>query len=709
MKGRINRPLIVLIAFCLIGLSIVSTAAETMFTKSAYWNVVKDKFTADSLSIPALRGDILSHDGKVMVATLPEYRILMDYVVIDKDSVARAKAQHWRDSAYTEDLDSIAIGLAEIFPDKDAKYFHDKLEEGRKRGSHSWRIYPGRATYIQYMACKKLPLFRETPLKGGFHVESTMQRKKLYGSLASRTLGDVYRDSDAAKSGLEWCYDTLLRGRNGICHRTKVRRKWLNFVDLEPVNGHDLVSTIDVRIQDIAEKALVDKLKELNAEKGVVILMEVATGDIRAMVSMTHIKDSISGTDGYYEIQNDAINALWEPGSTFKTASMMVAMEDGYITPETIVDCEGGICQMHGRNMKDHNWAKGGYGALTVTQILGQSSNIGVSKIIDRYYHNQPEKYFQGLYNIGVGIPLNMPMGATPIVKMRKNWSKTDLAWTSIGYVSQIAPISTLAFYNAIANNGKMVRPRFVKSELDNGIVVRNFPVEVIKERICSSKTLRNIQEILEKVVSEGLGKKAGNKKFRVSGKTGTAQVAENGSYAGHKYMVSFCGYFPSDAPKYSCIVCIYKRGLPASGGTQCGPVFRQISQLVMNQGEGLPAQAASDSASIYTPMVTAGNLNETRNLLKRMGLPWQEQNTEKSAWGNIRLDTISHKLRLTVENHIAGTVPNVQGMGAKDAVFALQSAGLNVKIQGSGQVKEQSIPAGVKNAKGRTITIKLR
>mgnify|MGYP002623083221 FL=1 len=709
MKGKINKTLVVFIAFCLAGLYIIFTAAQIMFTKSGYWNAVKDKFTADSLSILAMRGNILSHDGKVMVATLPEYRILMDYVVIDKDSVARCKAQHWRDSAYTEDLDSIVTGLAEIFPDKTPEYFRDRLERGRKKGSHAWRIYEGRATYIQYMACKKLPLFRESSLKGGFHVESTMQRKKLYGSLASRTLGDVYRDSDAAKSGLEWCFDTLLRGRPGICHRTKVRKKWLDFVDLEPVNGHDLVSTIDVRMQDIAEKALVDKLKELGAEKGVVILMEVATGDIRAMVSMTHVKDSTSGTNGYYEIQNDAINALWEPGSTFKTGSIMVAMEDGYITPETIVDCEGGLCHMHGRDMKDHNWVKGGYGDLTVTQILGQSSNIGVSKIIDKYYHEKPEKYFQGLYNIGVGIPLNMPMGADPVVKMRKNWSKTDLAWTSIGYVSQIAPISTLAFYNAIANNGKMVRPRFVRAELDNGRVVREFPVEVIKERICSDKTLHNIQNILEKVVSEGLGKKAGNKKFRVSGKTGTAQVAENGSYAAHKYMVSFCGYFPSEAPKYSCIVCIYKRGLPASGGVHCGPVFSQISQLVMNQGEGLPAKAASDSTSSFIPMVASGNLNETRNLLQMMKMPWQENNSGNNVWGNIQYDTISHKLRLIPGNRSTGTVPNVKGMGARDAVFALQSAGLRVCLHGTGTVKEQSIPAGTKNAEGRTITINLK
>lgn len=682
-KKATKRFRLILFLLSLVGLGILGKALNTMLFQADYWHQVSQRFVSDSISVPAMRGNIISADGHVMVASLPKYRLFMDYVVIDKDTAARKKAQRWRDSMVVAKADSIAEGLHRIFPDKSVKWFHDRFLEGHRRGSHAWNLYPKMASYIQYKQVTELPLLRESPLKGGFNPEKIMLRIKPYGSLASRTLGEVKdlkeegstkHDSIHGTSGLEWCYDTILCGRPGITHRSKVRDRMVNFYDREPVNGHDLVCTIDANMQDIAEKAIVNKLKEVGGEKGVVILMEVKTGDIKAMVSMTRYRDEETGESHYYEAQNDAINALWEPGSTFKTGSIMVALEDGKITPETTVDGNGGIYMMHGRPMKDHNWHKGGYGMLTVSQVLEQSSNIGVSRIIDDLYHDQPEKYVQGLYNMGVGIDLGLPMGTKPRVRMpntdkiKGNWSKTALAWMSIGYETQLPPISTVAFYNAIANDGRFVRPRFVKAEMENGRVVKEFPVEVIKERICSPHTLRDIRMILERVVSIGLGKKAGNKRFKVSGKTGTAQVAENGSYASHAYMVSFCGYFPSDEPKYSCIVCIRKRGLPASGGGQCGPVFSEISQLVMNQGVYRDPREVADSTSVFTPT-------------------FSRERTEV----------------------VAGTVPDVEGMGARNAIRALQQAGMKVKVQGTGTVVSQSIAPGTKECKGKTITIKLK
>lgn len=660
---------------CAVGVGILGKALNTMLFHADYWRQVDQRFVSDSISVPALRGNIISTNGQVMVASLPKYRLFMDYVVIDKDSVARCKAQAWRDSMIDCKADSIAEGLHRIFPDKSVEWFRNRFLEGKKRGSHAWNLYPSRlATYIEYKQIKELPLLCESPLRGGFNPERIMLRTKPYNSLASRTLGVLSKETGKATSGLELCYDTILCGTPGSKHRSKVRNRMVNFYDREPVNGHDLVTTIDVSMQDIAEKALVNKLKEVNGEQGVVILMEVETGDIKAMVSMTRYQNEKTGEIGYYEAQNDAINALWEPGSTFKTGSIMVALEDGKITPETKVDCSDGIYMMHGRAMKDHNWHKGGYGELTVTEILGQSSNIGVSRIIDELYHNNPQHYVQKLYDMGVGIPLGMPMGADPRVRMpntdpqKGNWSKTALAWMSIGYETQIPPISTIAFYNAIANNGRMVRPRFVKAEMENGQVIREFPVEVIKEKICSPHTLRDIRMMLEKVVSEGLGRKAGNKRFPVSGKTGTAQVAQNGNYSSHSYMVSFCGYFPSDEPKYSCIVCIRKDGLPASGGGQCGPVFSEISQMVMNQGVYRDPREAADSTSVFTPALSRAR------------------------------ETVGSK----------DVVPDVIGLGVKDAVYMLQQAGLKVRLQGTGFVDRQSIPAGTEGAKGKTITLNL-
>lgn len=661
---------------CLAGLYIVGSALRTMLTRDEYWTQVSKRFVRENLTIHPNRGNIYDCQGRLMAGSVPAYRLYMDYVVQDRDTVARDSAQKWRDNEFEQKLDSLVDGLAKIFPRRDAAWFRNRLLEGKRRKSHAWRVYPYHASYIQYKECKKLPLFRESSFKGGFYVEPVMQRKHPYGSLAYRMLGDLWRDSDAAKNGLELSFDSILRGKPGLSHRTKVRNRRVSFIDLEPQHGHDLITTIDVNIQDFAERTLLSKLKEpdVNGEKGIAIVMEAATGDIKAMVNLQRADDG-----EYYEMKNNAVSDLMEPGSTFKTASIMVALDDGKITLNKTVDCAPGIQNMHGRKMKDHNWNRGGYGILKVEDILGQSSNIGVSRIIDEAYADNPKAYVDGLRRIGMGIPLDLPIpGKGEPIMPRPNdpkryWSKTDLPWMSIGYVTMLPPINTITFYNAIANGGKMVKPRFVKAEIYNGELIREFPVEVIKERICKPETLRDIQYCLEHVVSGGLGKKAGNggKFFKVSGKTGTAQFSENGSYASHKYMVSFCGYFPSDAPKYTCIVCIVKRGLPASGGGQCGPVFSKISQYIMAQGNTRNASEAADSTSVFERPV------------KRT---------------QIACDSIGEDM-----------VPNVVGMGAKTAVYAMRKRGLKVRIQGNGTVMEQSLNPGRKIEHGMTVTLKLK
>lgn len=680
-NNSIKRFRIIFFSICLVGIYITSSALYTMLTKEEYWTEVSKKFIRQNIVIPATRGNIYDSKGRLMAGSVPEYRLYMDYVVIDKDSAARCKAQHWRDSVFTATLDTISEGLARIFPDnhrshkENVKWFRNRLLEGKKRKSHAWRIYPRNATYIQYKECKELPLFKETAYKGGFYTKTIMQRKHPYGSLASRTLGSLRTDSNAAKNGLELSYDSILRGRDGISHSMKVRNKRVRIIDVEAENGHDLMTTIDVDIQDMAEKALVSKLKEpsVNGSLGMAIVMEVATGEIKAIVNMHRGKDG-----NYYEMKNSAISDLMEPGSTFKTASMMLALEEGKATLNTKVDCNKGIFPMHGRQMKDHNWHRGGYGVLTFSQILEYSSNIGVSRIIDNAYKDSPQAFVDGLRKMGVGMPLNLPFvgKGEPVIPQpnskRRYWSKSDLPWMSIGYVSQQPVISTLAFYNGIANGGKLVKPKFVKAELVDGQVVREFPTEVMIEQMCKPSTLKDIQFCLNNVVSIGLGKKAGNggKLFQVSGKTGTAQIAsgKNGYHSGtRRYMVSFCGYFPSEAPKYSCIVCIVKDGLPASGGGQCGPVFSQISQFIMAQSFKRDVSQLADSLSVFTPDEKTSRSNDDKDLV---------------------------------------TVPDVKGMGAKDAVFILKKRGLDVSLQGTGEVKLQSIPSGTPITKGQKIKL---
>lgn len=507
-------------------------------------------------------------------------------------------------------LDEICEGLHKIFPDKSASEFKTHLKKGRKQGSRNYLIYPKRISYIQYKEAKRLPVFNLNKYKGGFHELAYNQRKKPFGSLAARTLGDLYADTaQGAKNGIELAFDSILKGHDGITHRQKVMNKYLNIVDIPPVDGCDLLSTIDVGMQDICEKALTDKLKELNASVGVAVLMEVATGEVKAIVNMTK-----AGDGNYYEMRNNAISDMLEPGSTFKTASIMVALEDGKITPEDGIDTGNGIKMMHGRPMKDWNWYKGGYGYLTVTQILEVSSNIGTSSIIEKYYGSNPQKFVDGLKRMSIDQPLQLQIAGEgkPNIKGPKEryFAKTTLPWMSIGYETQVPPMNILTFYNAIANNGVMVRPKFVKAAIKNGEIVKEYPTEIINPKICSERTLKQIQEILYKVVHEGLAAPAGSKQFAVSGKTGTAQISQGA--AGYKsgrvnYLVSFCGYFPSEAPKYSCIVSIQKPGLPASGGLMAGSVFSKIAERVYAKDLRLDIRNAIDTNTVVIPDVKAG------------------------------------------------------------------------------------------------------
>ncbi len=677
-----TRYSFIILVMVLVGLAIVFKAGIIMFAERQYWKDVADRFVKENVTVRPNRGNIISSDGQLMASSLPEYKIYMDFKA----------GGELKDSLLMLYLDSICDGLHQIFPDKSKAEFKAHIKKGRAKGSRHYLLYPKRISYIQYKEALRLPVFDMGKYRGGFHEEAFNQRKKPFGSLAMRTLGDMYSDVTlGAKNGLELQYDSILKGREGITHRQKVRNQYLNIVDIPPVDGCDIITTIDVGMQDIAEKALIDQLKEINGDVGVAILMEVKTGEVKAIVNMT------KGSDGVYrEVKNNAVSDMMEPGSTFKTASIMVALEDGYITPDQLVDTKNGVYKMYGSLMKDHNWARGGYGVIDITKVLMVSSNIGVSRVIDENYHNQPSKYVEGLYKLGIATPLNLDIpGAAKKPNIRKptkeNWSKTALPWMSIGYETQIPPMNTLAFYNAIANNGVMVKPKFVKAIVKDGQVIEEIPTEVLNPAIASPKTIEQIQVILEKVVSQGLGKPAGSKQFHVSGKTGTAQVSQGktGYKTGKKrYLVSFCGYFPSEAPKYSCIVAIQKSGMPASGGLMAGSVFSEIAERVFAKHLAQDLKEAKDSTAILTPDVKKGNLADANYILDKIEAKPVNLGEEKK--------------------QDPKRVPNVVGMGAKDAVYLLESAGLKVQLSGIGKVKSQSIPAGNTLQKGKTIQLRL-
>ena len=689
--------MMIAVLLTVIGIAVIGKAFYIMTAKKQYWTEVADRLKRDSVSVKPNRGNILSCDGQLMATSIPEYKIFIDF---------QAAAFTKDDSLWLDKVDSLCEGLNRIFPKKSAAEFKHDLEEGRhkinkdgSKGSRWWNIWPRRIDYNTFVEVSELPFLNMPRYKSGFTYETYNSRRRPFGSLALRTIGGLYGAKDSAYYGLELSNDSILRGIPGITGRRKVLNKYMNIPVTLPVDGCDIVTTIDVNMQDLAERSLLEMLKkpEVHGEMGVAILMEVETGDVKAIVNMMRTEN-----DQYIEAVNSAISYRCEPGSVFKTASILVALDDGVLgkNPQDtsyIIHTGGGVMPMYGREMKDHNWRRGGYGDINVARTLEVSSNIGVSHVIDKFYHNEAERYVKGLYRVGIGEDLKLqnilPGYRPPLIRMPKrkkngryddNWYATTLPWMSIGYETQIAPINTVTFYNAIANNGKMMRPRFVKKIVKNGVTVKEFEPEVIKERIARPEALKTLQTILEHVVSQGLGRKAGSPLFKVAGKTGTAQVSQGKS--GYKsgvvqYWLSFAGYFPADNPRYTCIVCIKKSGLPASGGGMSGVVFHHIAEGVMARHLKMSVDDAHDEYSVVIPDVKNGDAISANYILGELG--------------------VNNRVKQPAKVYGENVTPDVTGMGAMDAVYLLESRGLKVKVHGRGKVKSQSYPAGKAIVKG--------
>ena len=720
----IPRYSFIVIFMALLAVAVVVKAGYIMTVKRDYWQQVADRVKRDSMPINPVRGDILSTNNDLLASSLPQYTLLVDFETMHASGT---------DTLWDEKEDSIVNGLHYIFPERSAEEFRKLLRDGkntlieRESGTTRTRrckIWNKRVSYSTMSRVKALPIFRLSRNQSGFYTDEHNARVRPNGSSAARTIGMMYGGKDSASCGIELSYDSLLRGKHGIMHRRKVRNKYLSIVDMPAVDGADVVTTIDVEMQDLAERALVDELKlpEVHGEMGVAILMEVKTGDVKAIVNMTR------GEDGeYHESINNAISYTCEPGSVFKPASILLALDEGKTDTSEIIHTGSGVMEMHSRFMKDHNWAThGGYGDINVARALEVSSNIGVSWIIDKNYAQRPEDYIAGLRRIGILEDLELPLVGykhprVPTPKRNPKGGvedKTQLPWMSIGYGTQIAPINTLTFYNAIANNGKMVRPRFVKAIMKDGEVIREYPTEVVKEQITKNpESIKTMQTVLRHVVSQGLGKKAGSKKFVVSGKTGTAQVSRGkaGYHSGPTgYWLSFAGYFglEGEDPEYSCIVCIKKWGLPASGGGMSGVVFRNIAEGVMAKRLALGAKRSKREESDPLPQVLRGNVLAADYVLKNLGIPsrpdWDGSYASGNpVWGSCEKQQNGIKINRE-KQYGKSQVPDVTGMGARDAVYMLESRGLKVKISGRGRVIRQSIAPGTTFRKGATCAIEL-
>lgn len=714
-KKVMPRYVAIAVAMTLVGLAIILRTGYIMIVQKDYWLAVaasQKQINNVKIEKPT-RGNIFSCDGQIMASTIPIYEMHIDFRPDEQKGKPRDTAVvHKLDTLWMENIDSLCAGLAEIFPSRTAMQYKEHLLEGKAKQSRYWPVIKGnpRVDYSTYKRVKQLPIFCLSPGKGGFKGdELNTYRSHPFGSLASRTLGGIQAKNDSAYFGLEMAYDSILRGTNGISHMQKIRNKTMPITDIPAENGADIVTTIDVTMQDLVERSLIEEMKKplTHGELGVAILMEVQTGDIKAIANL------MRGSDGeYYEWQNHAISHVCEPGSVFKVASMLVALDDGVVDTSYVIHTGCGIQMMHGRPMKDHNWRNGGYGDINVARTLEVSSNIGVSHVIDKFYGNNPEKYVEGLYRIGIHDSLPIPLRGyvAPWIRMPQktangrqyvNWSKTALPWMSIGYETQIAPINTVTLYNAIANNGRMMCPRFVKQVQKDGKVIQEFPPKVMREQIAKPSTIKTMQTVLRHVVSQGLGRKAGSRSFQVAGKTGTAQVAdEHGGYHSGttRYWLSFCGYFPADNPRYSCIVCIKKTGLPASGGGMSGVAFHHIAEGVMAQNLKVRVEDARDSTSILVPEVKNGDINAANYVLAQLGVRAEGQwdgmgGLDTPIWGKAVRE--KDKVLVSQMQLSDDKMPDVAGMGASDALYVLEEQGLKVRLHGRGLVRRQSIPAG--------------
>lgn len=707
-KNIVLRFGIVYIIISIFFVLVIYKIIQIQFVERSEWMALAEKQKITDIIVKPKRGNIFASDGRLLASSIPTYYIYMDLRV---PSLHQKNGQLFHDN-----IDSLSIALSEYFGDRSVREYKNMISKAYKEGKGSLLIYPKRVSYSQLLDIRKMPLFKMGRIRSGLYTREFVRRVKPFGSLASRTIGDVYADeSKGGRSGLEGSFNNDLVGVPGVSTRQKVANKYMETVEVEPVDGLDVYSTIDIELQDIAEKALRDTIGALGARSGLAVIMEVKTGEIKAIVNLDF--DEASGN--YYEGVNHALSDEVEPGSTFKIASLMAVLDEGKVKLDDVFDTGNGQLPIANRVMKDHNYHRGGYGRLTVEQIIQASSNVGTSLMVMKSFGDKPEAYIERLYNFRLNdtLPLQMKgVGKSWIKHPKKDkdvWYKTSLAWMSIGYETKMPPIYTLTFYNAIANNGTMVAPLFVKSVRRNAEVVAAYEAKVLKQSICKPTTLKDVQQAMLGVVegSHATAKTVRSKIVRIAGKTGTAQISQGslGYRSGQtKHNVSFCGYFPADNPMYTCIVVLTApSGLP-SGGRMAGSVFKKIAEGTMIvKSRHTPELIAADTNRIVPqtmPELKSGYSIPLQNVLTAISLPTSDSG---SPWVKAQSNT-NNTLNLDAFVVTKGRVPDVTGMAAKDAFYLLGNMGLEVHVEGRGRVVAQSIKSGTHLGQGDIIELKL-
>jgi cell division protein FtsI (penicillin-binding protein 3) len=681
-------------------LAVFAKLLHLQYVDGDKWRSIADSLTIKERVVEAARGNIYSVDGSLLATSVPEYEIRFDAMSIPEEY----------NDVFNNKVDSLALKLAGFFKDKSSRQYLVILKQARSK-KQRYVLLKRAVSHQDLKVLKTFPMFqtfREGKRRYSSSLVAVRQNKRVlpFTNLAARTIG--YKN-DEFRVGLEGAYGDYIEGRSGAQMMQRIAGGvWVPVnreLEVAPVDGSDIISTIDVNMQDMAQRALGKQMKISNADEGCVVLMEVQTGEIRAIANFT--KD----TDGEYrEKLNIAIAQIADPGSTFKLASFLAALDDNYVDTATRVDIGNGTYKVPSHTIRDSHAPK--KSIITVKTAFEESSNVAITKLINTHYGDNPSKYTSKLHSWGLHEPLQLqiPGEGKPVVKTPKNrsWSKLSLVQMAYGYELLLTPLQTLTLYNGVANNGKLIAPLFVREIRHLGNTVERFEARVINKQMASSEAISKMQDMLKGVMTNGTGKKLVSPLYSAAGKTGTAQMADNSrGYGARRYQSSFAGYFPADNPRYSMIVVIRNPRNGYYGGSVAGPVFKELADMVYANDLNLHGTFAAKSvntAGMRTPLTLNGSKEASTKVYESLGFDPQNWNTISQGDSAVT----KRGFPFMEANIKEGVVPNVKGMGLVDAIFTMENAGFKTKIVGKGKVIAQSLAAGQRLKIGSNVSLEL-
>ena len=697
-RSIVLRVRVVFILVALAACAIPYRIAVVQFQQGEKWRAKAEQVNFQFREVPATRGNIYAADGSLLATSLPFYRVAIDPTMA-------------KDAKFKSGIDSLSRLLSSFYRDKSATAYKRMIQDARGDKKRYLVLNRKQIGYQDMQKMAKWPIFRDGRLGGGVIFEKVEKRYQPFNSLASRTVGFLNEDEYGA--GIEYSFNNYLKGKDGkALFQRLAGGSWkpvFDAEDIKPENGYDVYTTLDVNLQDIAETALRRQLIDRDAAFGSVVVMEVKTGHIKAMANLQKNKNG----KGYSESYNYAVGDIGntEPGSTFKLLSMLALLEENKVSLNEMIETGNGAHRFYNQTMYDAK--RGGFGTITIREAFEKSSNVAISKLVDMHFGSSPSKFLAYVEKAGLKEPFGIQLEGEgkPFFKKpgAKDWYGTSLPWISIGYESKLNPIHTLALYNAVANNGVMMKPLFVKAVGRGNSFVETYEPEAIRKNIASEKTIKQLQELLEGVVLRGTAKNILNPDYSIAGKTGTAQKIINGRYT-ETYYTSFAGYFPADRPKYSMIVVIDSpKGFAAYGGDVSAPVFKEIADRIFALDMELNPV---DQSKIFTaesddpkiPVIKAGKGEDLQGIFEHLGISAKSPAAEE--W--VKPTLVAERVDLKINETDKPVVPDVSGMPLRDALFILENKGLRVNYNGTGRVIQQSILPGTQLTPNTTINLVL-